>query len=164
MKHTSQHCSDKTTDGKTASYRECCFLNCTKSWWTIYFRIGFRRGQSPKSPSWIRPLCLQYLNCNIYKVNFYLFTDLLTAACCRANPAVFKPLCEGWCLVKFLTCEIADFTPFAHVQTAEWHSRSSISQALTVHWDVEYAENWLLGFSFRVNWECIVRKRKLNDI
>jgi len=33
MKHTSQHCCDKTMDVKLALYRECCFLNCTKSWW-----------------------------------------------------------------------------------------------------------------------------------
>jgi len=33
MKHTSQHCCDKTMDGKMALYRECCFTNCTKSWW-----------------------------------------------------------------------------------------------------------------------------------
>jgi len=34
MKHTSQHCSDKTTDSKMALHRECCFLNCSISWWT----------------------------------------------------------------------------------------------------------------------------------
>jgi len=34
MKHTSQHCCDKTTDDKSALYRECCFPHCTKSWWT----------------------------------------------------------------------------------------------------------------------------------
>ena len=26
-------CCDKTMDGKMALYRECCFPNCTKSWW-----------------------------------------------------------------------------------------------------------------------------------
>jgi len=25
-------------DGKMTLYRECCFPNCTKSWWTSYFR------------------------------------------------------------------------------------------------------------------------------
>jgi len=30
MKHTSQHCCDKTMDDKMALYRECCFPNCTK--------------------------------------------------------------------------------------------------------------------------------------
>ena len=34
MKYTSQHCCDKTMDGQMALYRECCFPNCTKSWWT----------------------------------------------------------------------------------------------------------------------------------
>ena len=40
MKHTSQHCYDKIMDGKMALYRECCFPNCTKSWWIKlqYFR------------------------------------------------------------------------------------------------------------------------------
>jgi len=33
MKYTSQHGCDKTVKGKMASYRECCFPNCTKSWW-----------------------------------------------------------------------------------------------------------------------------------
>jgi len=30
---TSQLCCDKTTDGKMVLHRECCFPNCTKSWW-----------------------------------------------------------------------------------------------------------------------------------
>jgi len=34
--YTSQHCYDKTLDGKTALYRECCFPNCTKSWWNKF--------------------------------------------------------------------------------------------------------------------------------
>ena len=29
-----------------------------------------------------------------------------------------------------------------------WITR--ISQTLIVHWDIKYAENWLLGFSFRI--------------
>jgi len=33
MKYTSQHCSDKTTDGKMALNRKCCFPNCARSWW-----------------------------------------------------------------------------------------------------------------------------------
>ena len=33
MKHTSQQCCDQTMDDKKAWYRECCFPNCTKSWW-----------------------------------------------------------------------------------------------------------------------------------
>ena len=33
MKQTSQHCCDKTMDGKMALYRKCCFLNRSKSWW-----------------------------------------------------------------------------------------------------------------------------------
>jgi len=33
MKYTSQHSCDKTMDDKMALYRECCFRNCTKSWW-----------------------------------------------------------------------------------------------------------------------------------
>jgi len=33
MKSTSQYCCDKTLDGKIALHRECCFSNCTKSWW-----------------------------------------------------------------------------------------------------------------------------------
>jgi len=32
MKYTSQHCCDKTMDGKMALYRECYFPNCSKSW------------------------------------------------------------------------------------------------------------------------------------
>jgi len=28
MKNTSQHCCDKTMDGKMALYRECCFQDC----------------------------------------------------------------------------------------------------------------------------------------
>jgi len=63
------------------------------------------------------PLCLQYLNCNIYKVDFHFFTDLLIASCCRPKHKVFKLLCEGQCQTKFLTCEIADFTPTTHVQS-----------------------------------------------
>jgi len=31
--YTSQHCCGKTTEHKTVLYRECCFPNCTKSWW-----------------------------------------------------------------------------------------------------------------------------------
>jgi len=31
--YTSQPCCEKTMDGKMALYRECCFPNCTKSWW-----------------------------------------------------------------------------------------------------------------------------------
>jgi len=33
MKYTSQHCCDKTIDVKIALYHECCFPNCTNSWW-----------------------------------------------------------------------------------------------------------------------------------
>jgi len=33
MKYTSQHCCDETMDGNMALYRDCCFPNCTKSWW-----------------------------------------------------------------------------------------------------------------------------------
>jgi len=33
MKYTSQHCCDKTMDGKMALNCEYCFSNCTKSWW-----------------------------------------------------------------------------------------------------------------------------------
>jgi len=29
MKHTSQHCYDKTADGKMTLFRECCFPNPT---------------------------------------------------------------------------------------------------------------------------------------
>ena len=32
IKQTSQHCCDKTMDGKMALYRECYFMNCTKPW------------------------------------------------------------------------------------------------------------------------------------
>jgi len=32
-RHCSQHCCDKTMDGKMALYRECCFPNCKISWW-----------------------------------------------------------------------------------------------------------------------------------
>jgi len=32
MTYTSQHCCDKTMDGKMALYRECCFPDCKKSW------------------------------------------------------------------------------------------------------------------------------------
>jgi len=28
-----KYCCDKAMDGKMSWYRECCFLNCTKSWW-----------------------------------------------------------------------------------------------------------------------------------
>ena len=31
LKHTSQHCCDKTVHNKMALYRECYFANCTKS-------------------------------------------------------------------------------------------------------------------------------------
>jgi len=40
MKYTSQHCCDKTMDGKMVFYRECCFPNRTKSWWKMLF-CGF---------------------------------------------------------------------------------------------------------------------------
>jgi len=30
MMYTSQHCYDKTMDGKMALYRECCFPDCKK--------------------------------------------------------------------------------------------------------------------------------------
>ena len=33
MKYISQHCCDKTMDRKMALNFECCFPNCTKSWW-----------------------------------------------------------------------------------------------------------------------------------
>ena len=32
LKYTSQHCCDKTMDGKTALYRGCYFRNCIKTW------------------------------------------------------------------------------------------------------------------------------------
>jgi len=43
MKHTSQHYCGKIMYGKMAVYRECCFPNCTKSWW-----------KGDRTP-WIRP-------------------------------------------------------------------------------------------------------------
>jgi len=33
MKYTSWHCCDNTMDDKVALYCECCFPNCTQSWW-----------------------------------------------------------------------------------------------------------------------------------
>ena len=33
MQYTEQHCCGKTLDDKVALYRQCCFPNCTKSWW-----------------------------------------------------------------------------------------------------------------------------------
>jgi len=33
MRHTSQQCCDQTMDDKMVLNRECCFPNCTKSWW-----------------------------------------------------------------------------------------------------------------------------------
>jgi len=33
MKYASQHCCDKTMDGKMALNREYCFASYTKSWW-----------------------------------------------------------------------------------------------------------------------------------
>jgi len=33
MAVTSQHGCDKAMGDKMALYRECCFRNCTKSWW-----------------------------------------------------------------------------------------------------------------------------------
>jgi len=87
---------------------------------------------SPLDP----PLCLQYLKSITNKVDFYLITDVLTAACCMAYPALFIPLCETQCLQNFWLHSICTCT--------ERYSRACISQALAVHWDVKYAENWLL--------------------
>jgi len=39
MKHTSQQCCEKIMDGKMALYRECCFMNCTKSWCINLFSL-----------------------------------------------------------------------------------------------------------------------------
>jgi len=33
MKYALRHCCDKTIDVRIAAYHECCFPNCTKSWW-----------------------------------------------------------------------------------------------------------------------------------
>jgi len=49
MKYTSQHCCDKTMDGKMTLYRECCFPNCTKLWW-INLLSYVLRGRSPQRP------------------------------------------------------------------------------------------------------------------
>jgi len=46
---------------------------------------------------------------------------------CRPRPGIFAGVKQN------LTCEIADFTPSA---CAEWYSRSCISQAVAVHWDM----------------------------
>jgi len=46
---TSQHCCDKTMDEKLGFYRECCFPNCTKSWW-IKLLPQVSGGRSPQSP------------------------------------------------------------------------------------------------------------------
>jgi len=61
MKYTSQHCCDKTMDVKMALYHECCFLNCTKSWWKSYFR-RLRGGGSP--PPLLDPPLLQHQKIN----------------------------------------------------------------------------------------------------
>jgi len=50
MKYTSQNSFDKTVDGKMALYRECCFPNCTKSWWKKLLSYVLE-GRSPQSPS-----------------------------------------------------------------------------------------------------------------
>jgi len=34
MKYTSQNCCHKTIDDEMTLYRECCFPNYTKLWWT----------------------------------------------------------------------------------------------------------------------------------
>jgi len=49
MKYISQHCCDKTTDGKIALHRECCFPNCKKIMVNKVTLAGFR-GWSPQSP------------------------------------------------------------------------------------------------------------------
>jgi len=55
MKYTSQHCCDKTVDGKMALYRECCFLNCSKIIVKKVTFVGFRRVIAPIALPWIRP-------------------------------------------------------------------------------------------------------------
>jgi len=56
MKHTSQQCCDQTMDDKMALYRECCFPNCTKSWW---IKLLLQVLGGTVAPLWIRP-CLNH--------------------------------------------------------------------------------------------------------
>ena len=54
MKHTSQHCFDKTMDDKMALYRKCCLPNCRKSRVNKATFAGFTGLIAPIAP-WIRP-------------------------------------------------------------------------------------------------------------
>jgi len=51
MKYSSQHCCDKTMDGKVALYREWCSPNCTKIIVNTVTFVGFRGSITP----WNRP-------------------------------------------------------------------------------------------------------------
>jgi len=51
--YASQPCCDKTMEGKTALYRECCFPNCTKFWWKKLLSYGLG-GAMAQCPPWIR--------------------------------------------------------------------------------------------------------------
>jgi len=55
MRYTSQHCCDKTMDDKMALHRECCFPNCTKSWWMKLLLWVWGWMIVPIAPSWISP-------------------------------------------------------------------------------------------------------------
>jgi len=55
MKYTSQHCCNKTMDGKMALYRECCFPNYTKSWWIKQLLQVSGEAIHRLTPHWIHP-------------------------------------------------------------------------------------------------------------
>ena len=58
--------------------------------------------------------------------------------------------CTSYITVKSMSSEISDFQNCwlqAICACAEWYSRSCISQAVAVHCDIKYAENWLLGLA-----------------
>jgi len=59
MEYTLQHCCDKVMDGKMALYRECCFPDCTKSWWNQVTVEGFMGSDRP-DPPWILPYLFVY--------------------------------------------------------------------------------------------------------
>jgi len=64
MKYTSQHCCDKTVDGKMALYRECCFLNCSKIIVKKVTFVGFRRVIAPIAPRGSAPGLTWVQACN----------------------------------------------------------------------------------------------------
>ena len=56
MKHTSQQCCDQTMDDKMALCRECCFPNCTKSWWIkLVLQVLGGDGRPPLDPPLPQP-------------------------------------------------------------------------------------------------------------